>query len=116
MPKKIYIRSFFFQKIFLILALFIFCSSVIDLSSKCDVKNKSKYLGKDEQFGEMIFDTSLPFGEENKFKGIAKTFTWGEFDHLEGRAYFPCKFVDIKNRLLNEVVQKGIFTNPYINS
>lgn len=25
-------------------------------------------------------------------------------------------FIDIKNRLLKEVVQKGIFTNPYISS
>src|SRR3990172_5779207 len=66
--------------------------------------------------GNMIFGFSLPFGEEDRFNGIGTTFTWGTFDHLECRCYFPRQVKNIVADLLEQVTDKGVFTNPYVYS
>jgi hypothetical protein len=100
----------------MVLTVMLLLAIAVELDAQCTVKNPSKYRGKDKQFGNIIFGTSLPYQKESEFKGISNVFTWGEFDHLEGRAYFPCMFGQVCENLKKEVVKKGIFTSPYISS
>lgn len=77
----------------------------------------SKYRDtSDPMFGKIIFGTSLPYGEEDKFAGVGTSFTWGQFNHLEARCYFPRTFGEVTADLLDEVTAKGIFIRPYVYS
>ncbi|TAL69887.1 MAG: hypothetical protein EPN82_04525 [Bacteroidetes bacterium] len=103
-------------KINLILTTVIIIAFAIELDAQCTIINQSKYRAKDKKFGNIIFGTSLPYQKESEFKGISNVFTWGEFEHLEARAYFPCLFGQVCKNLMSEVVSKGYLTAPYIYS
>ena len=103
-------------KIYLILTSVIMIAIAVELNAQCTILNPSKYRGKDKKIGNIIFGTSLPYQNENEFKGISNVFTWGEFEHLEARAYFPCLFGQVCKNLKDEVVSKGFLTAPYISS
>ncbi|MBI5325635.1 MAG: hypothetical protein HZB41_10265 [Ignavibacteriae bacterium] len=100
---------------FLFLIIFLIAFA-IELNAQCTILNPSKYRGKDKKIGNIIFGTSLPYQRENDFKGISNVFTWGDFEHLEARAYFPCVFGEMCRKLKDEVVSKGFLSSPYISS
>jgi len=70
----------------------------------------------DPFFGTIIFGTSLPYHEENNFENVGNEFTWGEFDHLEGRVFFPRIIGEMADDLLDQVEQKSIFRDAYVYS
>lgn len=75
----------------------------------------SKYRDTSDPFlGNMIFGERLPFNKEAEWKGLATEFTWGEFDHLECRIFFPRTIGEIQQDLLDQVSAKGILYNPYV--
>ena len=98
---------------FLLAALII----TVALASYGDEIWQSEYRDtSDPLFGAIIFGTSLPYHEEEFFEDVGDEFTWGDFNHLEGRVFFPRMFGEIVDDLLDEVERKGLFTNPYMYS
>jgi|GEM_PF-1747649 len=89
----------------------------VSLVAQATIEWKSKYRKPyDDLMGNIVFGTSLPYQDDDNFKGVATEFTWGRFDHLEARAFFPQSYGELKTALLKQCVDRGVFVNPYVYS
>jgi hypothetical protein len=89
----------------------------LSLAASATITWKSKYRKPyDDLMGNIVFGTALPYGEDENFAGVGTDFTWGKFDHLEARAFFPQGYGELKTALLQQSVDRGVFVNPYVYS
>lgn len=88
----------------------------LSLVASAKIVAPSKYRDTSDPFlGNMVFGYDLPFGKEAEWKGLATEFTWGKFDHLDCRVFFPRTRGEIYEDLVKQIEEKGILINARVD-